>query len=493
MLDNMQNKANIFSLGLRQSTFNLLYRGFIYIALILFQAPLLAHELPDLGNPSSAALTPLQEMELGSTVMQELKGASMISQDAIFNEFLQTMGYRLVATQGQSQPKYVFFGVKDKSINAFALPGGFVGINTGLFLATESESELAGVMAHEVAHVQQRHIARIYEHMGRLRLSTIAGMIAGLLISTQNAQAGQGAIAATLAGSQQSVINYTRDHEKEADFVGIQTMMKAGYDPHGMPSFFQRMYQDTRYYGNHIPEYLMTHPLTESRIVAAQSRAASFPYKQIPDSSQYHLVHERMKAQSFSSPVEASHYFEKVLAKGTYRSREGSMYGYALSLIESGKFEQASSILNELLVKSPNQPLYHLAYAELDWHNGNQNAALDRLSQAIKNHPQNYPLTLSYATTLLKSGQGSAAIPILKKQASLKPNHPECWHLLSAAYALSKQDVKAHLAEAQYLKLQGDLQGAITQLRLANKYNSLTHEERVQIQGQLREYKKIKK
>ncbi|MCS5712469.1 M48 family metalloprotease [Candidatus Berkiella aquae] len=423
--------------------------------------------------------------------MKELKSALAISNDVITTEYIHALGYRLLATQSQSQPNYQFFIVKDKTINAFALPGGFVAVNTGLILATEAESELAGVLAHEIGHVQQKHIARMYAHAGRLRLSTIAGMIASIIIATQSPQAAQGALAATLAGSQQALINFTRDHEKEADYVGIQTLAKAGFDPMGMPTFFHRMYQDTRYHGNHVPEYLMTHPLTEARMVAAQSRAKQFPYKQITDSLQYHLIHARVTLYQFPSPREASNHFAKVLARGNYRNRLGIIYGYALALIEEGKPSAAKPYLDELLAAIPDQPLFHLAYAQMEMGLGERDMALEHLATTLKNHPKNYTLTLTYADWLLRCGKTTDAISFLQKQVAIKSNRHEFWHLLSQAQARAKQPLKSHLAQAQYLKLTGDYLGALTQLRLAKKITPLSVQDAKQIEAELKIVEKL--
>ncbi len=479
--------ATSYSPHERQNGFTLCLIYTVFLVTLLFHSTLTAGELPDLGNSANAILSPAQEREIGLGIMKELRAAQIIGHDVYVNEYLQGLGYRLVATQGQAQSAFQFFVVEDQSINAFALPGGFVGINTGLILASESESELAGVLAHEIGHVQQKHIARMYEHMGRLRLSTIAGMIAAALLATQNAQAASGAMAATMAGSQQAMIDYTREHEKEADYVGIQALTKAGFDPMGMPAFFHRMSQETRYYGNHLPEYLMTHPLTESRLIAAQSRANSFPYKQIPDSLQYHLVQARVLVDTFSTPQEACSYFAKKLERGNYRSRIGTLYGYVLSLLQAGKHQQAIIYLDELLKISPNQPLFQLAYAQVEMASQQPELALARLANTLQNHPNNYPLTFTYCEWLIKNGEPQKAISIIKQIVAKKPNHPILWNLLSNAYSQSHIPVQAHLAQAQYLKLQGDLTGAATQLKLAKKIATITSQEQRQIDSELKE------
>ncbi|MFI4937619.1 MAG: M48 family metalloprotease [Candidatus Berkiellales bacterium] len=449
--------------------------------------PSFAGELPDLGNASGSVLTAAQEYELGRSVMQELNQAQVLLSDLIVNEYLQGIGYRLIATHGGAQPDYYFFAVKDRSINAFALPGGFVGINTGLILATEGESELAGVIAHEIGHVQQKHIARMYQHMGRLQLSTIAGMIASVIIATQNPQAATGAMAATLAGRQQALINFTRDHEREADYVGIQTLSKAGYDPMGMPAFFHRMQQDTRFYGNFIPEYLLTHPLTETRLMAAQSRAKAFPYKQVADSLQYHLIQARVLAFSFNSSQEAINHFAKKLQRGNYQSQIGTLYGYVLALIEDGKYHEAKPYVEQLLQAYPDHPFFQLAYATIEINTNQTQKALSRLANTLKDHPNNYPLTYTYAEWLVKTKDSATAIQFLKHKVLQKPPRPELLNLLSSAYSQAGQPMQAHLTQAQYLKLRGDLQGAAIQLKIARKLAAPSSQQQKQIDAEIKE------
>jgi predicted Zn-dependent protease len=349
---------------------------------------------------------------------------------------------------------------------------------------------LAGVIAHEVGHVQQRHIARMYEHMGRVRLSTIAGAIAAMILATQSSEAAQGAIAATLAGSTQAMINYTREHEKEADYVGIVALSKAGFDPMGMPSFFHRMYQDTRFYGNHIPEYLLTHPLTESRLVAAQTRAKTFPYRQIPDSLQYHLIQARVTVDSFASALEAEQYFAKKIERGNYRHHTGTLYGYVLVMLKQNKIKAAMPYLDELITTEPNQPLFHLAYAEAEAAQNHGQAALNRLEQTLLNHPTNQMVLTKYCELLIRSGQANKVIDMLKAQVLMRRTHPVYWSLLSIAYNQAKLPLQAHLAQSQYLKAQGDYSGAAIQLRVAKKMTGLSAQEKNQIESELKEITK---
>lgn len=425
-------------------------------------------DLPDLGTPASLILSAKEEEQLARSVVSELSQALKLSQDPVLNDYLQAIGYRIVATHRSSPESYTFFAVEDNSINAFAVPGGMIGINTGLVLAAGSESELAAVMAHEVAHVHLKHIARFIEHMGRVRISNIAGILASVILATQNPQAGTGALAATMAGSTQSLINFTRENEKEADLVGIESLAAAGFDPRGMSQFFKKLSQSTRYYGSDIPEYLRTHPLTESRMMEASRRAHAYPYRQIKDSQQFHLVQARITVTQ-EAPKTAVTKFEDMLANKTYLNEEGAKYGYALALSRT-QSPKAKEIFEELIKKNPNQSLYHLDYAHLLWQQGKRNKAIKMLDTALDNHPHNHPLTMALAYMQIENQSPQKAIPLLLTQSLHRTNSPEIYHLLSKAYAKNNELDASHRMEAEYRFYLGDLRGALTQLRMAKQF-----------------------
>jgi len=488
--------ARIYSLMMQRYHQNVLLRkhNFFMLAFIITlfcgQQSCFANSLlPDLGSASSPTLSPIEEQELGRSILGEIERSLHLYHDNITNEYLATIGYRIVATFSHAQNNFRFFTVLDPRINAFALPGGFIGINSGLILAAETESELAGVIAHEVAHVKQRHIARMYEHMGRVKLSTIAGLIASVILATQNPEAGTGAMAATLAGSQQAMINFTREHEREADSIGIQALAKAGYDPMGMPSFFHRMQQEARFYGRWVPEYLLTHPLSSERLIVSKSRAEQFPYKQIPDSQLFHLVKARIHVASATTPQESTRYFQQALDKGTYRNKVGALYGLALSLLQEGKPEEADTIVDTLLEHSNNEPLFLLAKAQIKTSQKDFSAALSLLRTSLQANPKHNATTVTLAELLINQNQSENAIQVIKKHMHLYPNQPELYMLLSSAYTKNKAPVKAHLAQAQALKLYGEHRSALRQLQIARKLSPITDREIRQIDAKISEIK----
>jgi predicted Zn-dependent protease len=247
-------------------------------------------DLPSLGEAAGRIYSPQQDQALGAAFMRELRQSDLILDDVATTSYLQNLGHRLTMHSESPGHGFTFFMVNDERINAFAGPAGHIGVNVGLFLAAESESELAAVLAHEIAHVTQRHLARAFEAADKLSLPTTAAILAAILIGTQDGQAGAAALTAASAASLQHQINFTRANEQEADRVGIQTLADASYDPHGMGRFFERLQKNSKLYGTQPPEFLSTHPVTTNRIAEAETRAASFSKIDVPDDLDFRLL-----------------------------------------------------------------------------------------------------------------------------------------------------------------------------------------------------------
>ncbi|MES2212998.1 MAG: M48 family metalloprotease [Pseudomonadota bacterium] len=230
-------------------------------------------QLPDLGDHADNLLTPQQENWIGEAAWFELHREQLVDDDPVIQTYVSQLGHSLVGHRMAEAGNLTFFIIKDPSINAFAMPGGYIAVHTGLIMRADSEDELAAVLAHELAHLKQRHITQLMGRNASHQLTSIAGLIMAGLLASQNVMAGTGLLAATLASHTQSMINYTRQHEEEADAVGIRLLADAGYNPDGMAQFFQKLIYETRGYNNQIPEYLSTHPITESRMMNANLRA----------------------------------------------------------------------------------------------------------------------------------------------------------------------------------------------------------------------------
>ena len=226
-----------------------------------------SQSLPDLGDSASSDLSPLAEQRIGAQIMRDIRWKDpAYLQDAEVEDYLNILGDRLVAAGPGAGLPFEFFGVNDPSLNAFAMPGGKIGVHTGLILAAQGESELAGVMSHEIAHVTQRHIARMVGKQGQFGVLMLASLLVAILAAKSSSQVSQAAIMTGQAAGLSSQLAYSRDFENEADRLGVQNLAAADFDVRGMPSFFERLQKNSRLYENNAPAYLRTHPLTGERI-----------------------------------------------------------------------------------------------------------------------------------------------------------------------------------------------------------------------------------
>jgi predicted Zn-dependent protease len=298
-----------------------------------------AQTLPDLGDAAQASLSPTQEHQLGEAVVHQIRASGAYLNDPEVNDYLNEIGHRLIAASTDVKTDFRFFAVNDPTINAFALPGGFVGVNTGLILLTQSESELASVLAHEITHVTQHHIARAIAAQKDSMLMSLAGLAVAVLAAhgggASSGDAASAAIAATQALSLQHQIDFTRSQESEADRIGFQRLEDAGFDANGMATFMERLQRATRFSGGAgIPAYLQDHPVTYERIAEAQARAASVPYHQVVDSLDYDLVRALLRSYQ-GEPPQAVRYFDDQLAEHKYNNRIAAQYGLVASLLRT--------------------------------------------------------------------------------------------------------------------------------------------------------------
>ena len=425
--------------------------------------------LPDMGDSSGTLISPAQERELGNAFYRSLQGQLDISHDTEINEYIQSIGQRLAANSDSPAIPFYFFVVLDNAINAFAGPGGYIGINSGLILNTESESELASVMAHEIAHVTQRHLYRAFESASQLSLPTAAATLAAILLGTQVPGLGQAALMAIQAGSVQQQINFTRSNEQEADRVGMQTLVQADYDPRSMPIFFQRLQQSSRYYGRGIPEFLRTHPVTVSRISDTRGRAEKYPYKQYPDSQAYRLTKAKLRVLTTENDKDLLNYFTSLAKQGTPEQRAASRYGIGLSHFKQRHFKKAQKIFTTLNQEFPNQYHYLTAQADIAFETRNYQQALALFKEAQQRFPNNQAIELEYISVLLKTGYAEQARVMLLPMIHNHKQNPIIFRLLAQAYGEQDQKAESHRYMAEYYYAAGHTQQAITQAKLARK------------------------
>ena len=400
--------------------------------------------------------------------MAQLRSAGAMMDDPIVTEYIQNLGARLAGHANDGDHRFEFFMVEDDAINAFALPGGYIGVHSGLILASEQESEVAGVLAHEVAHVTQRHIARSIYDSQRNSILSMAAMIAAVLLGAAadaNSQAMQGIISASQAAAIQAQINYTRANEHEADRIGIGTLSSAGFDPTAMASFFEKLSRRNSVTSERMPSILQTHPVTSERIAEARERARLLPTVQFSDSTSYAIIRARLEVLRAPTEAAAVEIFQKRLQDG--RQSPGDQYGYALSLSRAGLNDQAQRLFAELIDFYPGVIAFRIGEAEAFVGSLQLAAALERYAEAIKLFPRNGPLTLSYAEALIPAGQPAKAHDLLLDLLNNAAPTAEQFRLIARAANAEGDIGNAHHYMSHYYLSIGNLPLAFNQIRMA--------------------------
>lgn len=423
--------------------------------------------LPELGDQSAAVISPLQEKKLGEDIMRQARRRLTFLDDAELNHYLRALGQRLVASSDNPQQEFHFYIVKDSSVNAFAVPGGFISVHTGLLLATRSEGEFASVMAHEIAHITQRHIPRMIADAQRTTPAALAAVVATLLLGAAGTAGGDAAIALTSATVAQRGLNFTRSFEEEADRLGMHMLVRANFDPRAMPAFFEQLQSFNRHNESSLPEFLRTHPVTTNRIADSRNRAERFPYRQVPDSPEFHHARARIRALTTDDPMETVRMFRSNLDQGKFRDGDAERYGYALTLARTRQYDAARVEIQKLIERRPELPAYRLAEAEIETAAGRYDAALALYAAARRKFPGYTPLLRAHAEVLLKIKRAREARDLLRLALKHEPGDPALYRMLAQAAGDAGARVEAHQAQAEAQYLNGNPDAAIEQLQIA--------------------------
>lgn len=449
-------------------------------------------ELPNIGDSGANVVTPEQERRIGQNALNSIRQAHALIDDPLVTDYIQSLGYRLVANTDAQGQQFEFFVVDDPGINAFAIPGGYIGVNYGLILDTQSESELAAVLAHEIAHITQHHYARGYESHSGTALATTAALIAAIILGAKSGSGGdlgQAAAASIAAGTAQSQINFTRSNEEEADRIGIQDLARSGFDPNAMAGFFERMQQSTRLYGPELPEFLQTHPVTTARIADARNRARQFAATRVREHEAYAITRARLRVLTSKDHQATVNEFAANLKTGSYLDAHAEHYGYALALLADGQYEAAAAQIKPLLAKDPQRVAYVIAAAQIDAGAGRYQQARAIYQKALLLNPNNDLLTYYYANELVHSGQAQQAVELLQKYLQTQTPSAEFYELLSQAQGKAGHEVDAQTAMAEAYYLRGQLHQAISQLTIALRTKGLDFYRQSKIEARLDELK----
>jgi predicted Zn-dependent protease len=463
------------------------------VSLVVAAPPALPQfdNLPRLGDASDEDLSPTAERRLGEAIMREVRRDASVSDDVEITDYLNRLGSRLTGTAAASGQSFELFLVLDGTLNAFALPGGYIGVHSGLILATQTESELASVLSHEMGHVTQRHIARMLSQQRQSSIGMLAALVLAALAARSNPQAAMGAATMAMGAQQQQMLSFSRDAEREADRVGIETLRESGFDPNGMVAFFGRMQQATRIYESSAPAYMRSHPLTAERIADMQARVQEERYRQRPDSVDFRLVRAKLRALAVPTVdglSSARTQFERQLREKTTPDEVASWYGIAVAAVAQRDFPAADRAIAETRSRlAEGHPFVERLAAEARLRAGDAAGALSIAQRASARFPRARALSHLQAQAMLALRDFDKAAAYLQGQLAVYRSDPVLWRLLAQAENGAGRPALAHRAAAEDYALVGGWPAAIEQLKLAQKSGALDFYTASQIDARIKE------
>ena len=467
----------------------LAWAGLVLPGPVAAQQTSVQDQLPEMGTAGGSTLSLEDEYRIGRMVMRSVRDSGHMIEDPEVSEYMQSTGLKLSSLAHDGNRAFNYFIVRDPAINAFALPGGFIGIHTGLLMETANESELAGVLAHEIAHVTQRHIARGLESQSRTNLVSTAAMLVAILlggVAGVGGNATMGAISAAQGLAAQSQINFTRENEYEADRVGIGILAAAGFDPNAMPAFFDTMGRRTQLGPNGLPELLRTHPVTSARIAESRGRASQYPPVSPGESLSYSLMKERVRVLTTPASVDPRDYYTSTITNEP-DATVAQVYGRALAMVLAGDAAAAIPTFERLRASRPDVMPFHTALGQAQLANGDVRGALATLEKARELAPRNVPVTMRYAEALIRANRPKRAHEVLLDLFNnVPPTQAQIRQTAMAANAAGDvADAYSYMAE--YHLMSADLPLAINQLELALSVPNITAVQRRRFTARLDE------
>lgn len=425
-------------------------------------------QLPYLGYAGESAISTADEYRLGQSLVRFYRASFRMSHDPFLEEYLQQLARRLLTYSELQDKRLELLIVENPSLNAFAAPGGILGINTGTFLVAETEQQLSSIVAHELAHLSQRHYARRLEQQKTNNLVSLGALLASILVATaSDSKDAIAAIPAIQAASIENSLRFSREMEAEADRIGMQTMISAGLDPYAMPQMFELMLRKARF-RTKVPEFLLTHPVTESRVSDSLSRARKYPEKPQGINLEYQLLRIRAMLIHEDNPAMAVKRFaSRVEDKNT--DSVMMQYGLVLALTKTGDYEQAQEQLEKLKTALDMPTFLDVAQADIYVGQKQYAKAIDLLEKRLKILPNSHPLNIRLAEILMEAGKFEECETLLIAHSKRHPENEYVWYLLAEVHGLAGHILEVHKARAEYFILNGIYSKAEIQLRNALK------------------------
>ncbi len=429
--------------------------------------------LPSLGDRISGTVSLEQEYAMGQQFLSSIRRSAPTISDPLLNAYLENVTYKLASRSQLKDHRLSFAIIDSEALNAFAAPGGIIGVNTGLFLNAQTEAEFASVMAHEIAHVSQRHFARGIDEAQASRIPQMATLLASVIImATSDASHGTAAVAAAQGRALENQLRFSRSNEAEADRVGQDTMYNAGFDPDGMSTLFERLMTINRF-GRRPPEFLLSHPLTQSRIADSRGRATRYARQQYTPNLEYQIVRARVVGHYAANKSDLVLDYQKSLENSTSEfTRDANRYGLAIAYYENKQFAQADATLAPLLEKEPNRISYVVTQAEILTEQNEPGQAINFIQRHLAINPGNHSLTMAYVDALIQMRSYTTAAEVMERHSLTRSEDVHLWYKLAETHGQAGNIGKVHQARAEYFRLLADYPKARQQLQLALKIES---------------------
>jgi beta-barrel assembly-enhancing protease len=424
--------------------------------------------LPSLGEGNASGISLELEKELGASWLRSYYRQTPLNRDYLLQDYIENLVARLKPYGLTDYALLQVLVVDNPTMNAFAVPGGVIGIHSGLLLHADSEDEVASVIAHEMAHISQRHFARSVAQAGTSGIATMAGLLAAIVLgATAGGDASLAMLAITQGASLESQLRYSRQNETESDRIGQQTLVKAGFDPAATARMFEKMLAATRYTGDLAPEYLLSHPLPQSRVIDAQTRSTQYPTRIYPNNPQYQLLATRVKVAN----AETSEIAVRNFGNAYHQAPNSNLakYAYALSLQGVRRLDEAFALTEELLVASPDNLVFQSLYLELLLDSDRAGIALEYLQSLPSTQSENHVLRMQLAETYNRLNEFEQSAEVLEQQTGRRPSDPIIWYELAESYGLAGDIYNLHLARSKYFELVGSFNQSMQHIRLAKR------------------------
>jgi beta-barrel assembly-enhancing protease len=458
----------------------------LFLCIFLFSKISFSNELPDLGDYSETIIGAHEENIIGSQILQQVYQSDSVIHDVEIEDYLYNLTNKLVRASDYSGSGLAFFIVNDSSINAFAMLGNVIGIHTGLILSANSESELASVLAHEIAHITQRHIARMVGKLQKDSFKSYLGLGLALLLARSNPDLARGALTVSQALGVQTALDFTRENEKEADRVGIKILNKAGFDVRGSIDFFKTLQKGNRHSIGAAPSFLRTHPITSERISDIENRIKEYPYKQRMDDPSFHFVKGKIRVFLQDKRI-VKKQLEINVKNKTFVSELGERYALAYAYLLNEDFDDVQRELKWLKNKNINNPMIEQLNIEFLIKKGDINAAYEAIKKALKKYPNYRAFIYELANYLIETNSIKDAIKFIQSYLLAYSSDPELYKLLAKAYSLNGNQLLQYESLSQSFYYRYNLQEAIMQMDMAVKARDGNFYEKSRVEARLKQ------